>query len=206
MIAIFQSLGGGMKSRIVFFSSVLPVVLLLCMTSNALAQDSIEVYGFFEAYRNFDYKVEPNSSANFKDVDLNGGGGGIAKNFAPWFALFTQVSFFGTPQNEQLSVRIINNLEGLRYSTRKYGPFAFYGKGGVGFTNYGVTIAGYGSGSETKLSVGYGGGVQLWMSDSIGLFVEASHLVMGVPNLTDAEGRDKWESGLTYKTGMAVRF
>jgi hypothetical protein len=31
-------------------------------------------------------------------------------------------------------------------------------------------------------------------------------LIMGVPNVFDAEGRDRWDSGLTYKTGLAIRF
>ena len=102
-------------------------------------------------------------------------------------------------------MRVINNLQGIRYQTPQYGPLRLYAKAGVGFTNYGVSIQGYSLGF-TKLSVGYGAGAQIWMTDYLGLILEGSHLVMGVPQLYDSEGRDKWDSGLTFKTGLAVRF
>jgi hypothetical protein len=195
-----------MKYRRGFVKGFMLIIVLLGLCVCAPAQENTEVYGFFESYRNFDYKTgfDP---ADFQDVNLNGGGGGIAYNFVPWFALWTQVSFLGSPENDQLSVRIINNLQGVRYQSPKYGPFIFYGKGGLGFTNYGLTFkdsgAGYGS---TKFSAGYGGGIQIWVNDYLGLVLEASHLLMGVPQVTDSENRDKWDSGLTYKTGLAIRF
>lgn len=196
-----------MKNRIGFLISVLAVSLLWGMVSPALAQDKTEVYGFFDGYRNFDFKT---GSADMgypaiKAADMNGGGGGIAYHYASWFALWTQVSFMGTAETTEFSARLINNLQGLRYQTPQYGPFRFYGKLGLGFTNYSIGISGNSYG-YTKFSLGYAGGAEVWMTDYLGLMVEAQHLIMGVPNLTDAAGRDRWDSGLSYKTGLAIRF
>lgn len=195
-----------MKYRTRLFKGFSLIVVLLGLCVCGSAQETTEVYGFYETYRNFDYKTG-NDPADFQDVKLNGGGGGIAYNVAPWFALWTQLSFFGSPENDYLSVRVINNLQGVRYQTPQYGPFIFYGKGGLGFTNYGVTDRYYGgSAGFYKFSAGYAGGVQVWTTDSLGLVLEVSHLLMGVPHLYDTEDRDKWDSGLTYKTGLAFRF
>ena len=206
MILEKRTLGGGMKYRNRFVNSVVLVLMVLGIASLASAQET-EVYGFFEGYRNFDYKTGGEGYPFIKDAALNGGGGGIAYQYVSWFALFTQFSFLGTAEGDEIDARIITNLQGVRYHTPRYGPIEFYGKGGVGFANYNITdkFSGYEYGA-TKLSLGYAGGAQVWMSDSIGLMFEIQHLVMGVPNLTDAEGRDSWDSGLDYKTGIAIRF
>ena len=177
------------------------------ITSYVSAQERTEVYGFFEAYRNFDFKTGDERYPAILNAAMNGGGGGIAYHYAPWFALWTQITFLGTAEGEDFSARIINNLQGVRYQTENYGPFIFYGKGGLGFSNYNITdfSTGYELGA-TKFSVGYAGGVQVWMTDYLGLMLEAQHLIMGVPNLTDVDGRDRWDSGLSYKTGLAFKF
>ncbi len=195
-----------MKYQFRLVSVILLVSLVLSTASLASAQSRTEVYGFYEGYRNFDYKTGGDGYPFILDAELNGGGGGIAYQYVPWFALFTQVSFLGRAESDILSARVINNLQGIRYSTPQFGPISFYGKGGVGFTNYSITITDLGEGGETKLSVGYAGGAQVWATDYFGLFFELQHLVMGVPNLFDVEGRDRWDSGLTYKTGLALRF
>ena len=193
-----------MKYQIGFISALL---LLAALAPCALAQDRTEVYGFFEAYRNFDYKTGGPLYPAIREAEMNGGGGGIAYQYAPWFALWTQLSFYGTTETEELGARIINNLQGVRYQTPQYGPFVFYGKGGLGFSNYNITEKLYGNTfGATKFSAGYAGGLQIWLTDNFGLMLELSHLLMGVPNLTDEQGRDRWDSGLSAKTGLAVRF
>lgn len=174
--------------------------------ASAQEETSTEIYGFFQGYRNFDFNLGSGYEvANIEKAIMKGGGFGIAQNLAPWFAVWTQFSFWGSAENPYLRVRIIHNLQGVRYQTPMYGPFRLYGKGGVGFTNFGVETAS-GSGGETKISFGYGGGAQVWMADYLGLFVEGTHVIMGMPNLTDADGRDKWDSGLSLTTGIALRF
>jgi hypothetical protein len=186
---------------------LLLTVMLGGMAVCALAQDetSTEISGFYQSYHNFDYRTGYGEGVDIQKAEMNGGGFGIAQNLSSWFAIWTQFSFLGTTENSYLSVRIINNLQGLRYQTPQYGPFRFYGKGGIGFTNYSINLVGQ-SGGETKISFGYGGGAQVWMTDYIGVFVDGSHVIMGVPNISDLEGREKWDSGLTLTTGLAVRF
>ncbi len=193
--------------RIPFHCLLMSAVLLgAAVCASAQEETSTEIYGFFQGYRNFDFKTGSEvEGANIRKAIMRGGGFGVAQNLASWFALWTQFSFWGTTETEILSIRIINNLQGLRYQTRQYGPFRFYGKGGIGFTNYGINVLGN-SGGETKISFGYGGGAQIWMADYVGVFVDGSHVIMGVPNISDLEGRDKWDSGLTLTTGLAVRF
>ena len=189
------------------FCCFLLAAMILGSTVCALAQDetSTEISGFYQGYRNFDYRTGYGEEVDIRKAEMNGGGFGIAQNLASWFALWTQFSFLGTTESPYLSVRIINNLQGLRYQTPQYGPFRFYGKGGIGFTNYSINLAGQ-SGGETKLSVGYGGGAQLWMADYLGLFVEGTHIIMGVPQISEFDDRDKWDSGLSLMTGIALRF
>ncbi|MEJ2109869.1 MAG: hypothetical protein P8Z37_08155, partial [Acidobacteriota bacterium] len=154
-----------MKFRIGFLNTVLVISIVLGLTSIASAQSRTEVYGFYEGYRNFDYKTGGEGFPFIEGAELDGGGGGIAYQYVPWFALWTQVSFLGTANGDDLSARVINNLQGVRYHTPRFGPFSFYGKGGLGFTNYNVTqpSSGFQQGA-TKFSLGYAGGVQVWMT------------------------------------------
>ncbi len=167
-------------------------------------EQSTEIQGFYQTYRDFSFET------GFSDIDipatsLSGGGFTIAQNLAPWFALWTQLSFYGSAETTNHRVRIINNLQGLRWQTRRYGPLQLYAKGGAGFSHYSMDIAGSGYG-EYKLSVAYGGGAFLWANEHFGLVLDATHTTSGMPNLTDADDRDKWDSGLTLATGLAIRF
>jgi len=168
------------------------------------AQDkNTEIGGFYQQYRNFSFNTGL-TVYDFPATKLKGGGFSIAQNLAPWFAVWSQTSFYGTvPQANGLDVRVINNLEGVRWQTKQHGPLCLYVKGGMGFSNFNFTTQGF---SNTKLSLAYGGGAQIWLAPWMGLTLDVSHTVMGLPNLTDLEGRDKWDSGLTYTTGLAIRF
>lgn len=170
----------------------------------AQAETSTEISGFYQGYRKFDYKVGI-EEADIRGAIMRGGGFSVAQNLATWFALWTEFSFSESIEGPAFKVRVINNLQGLRYQTRQYGPFRFYGKGGVGFANFNID-AGSVSGGETKISFGYGGGVQIWAADYLGFYVDASHLIMGLPNLTNLPDRENWDSGLAFKTGLAIRF
>ena len=182
------------------------------MTVCASAQDetSTEISGFYQGYRKFDFKTGI-STADIQNTIMRGGGFYIAQNLASWFALWTQFTFYGSVENPdiygpyRLKVRVINNLQGLRYQTPQYGPFRFYGRGGVGFSNFSMDFSS-GSAGTTKISFGYGGGAQIWATDFLGFNIDASHVIMGMPDLTGLEGRDHWDSGLAFTTGMMVRF
>jgi len=188
------------------FCCLLLAAMLGGMTVCASAQEetSTEISGFYQGYRKFDYRIGI-EEADIRGAIMRGGGFSIAQNLATWFALWTEFSFSKSIEGPAFNVRVINNLQGLRYQTRQYGPFRFYGRGGVGFANFSIDTA-FGSLGETKISFGYGGGAQIWATDYLGFYVDASHLIMGMPNLTDLPGRDSWDSGLAFKTGITVRF
>jgi hypothetical protein len=101
------------------------------------------------------------------------------------------------------TARIINNLQGIRYQTRQYGPIRFYGKAGAGvawFNLYGGAEGG------SKFSAGYGGGTNIWFHKNIGVTLDVSHVVMNLPKLTELEGRKRFDSGMTYTAGITFRF
>lgn len=183
---------------------LLSMVLFAAVFGVAQEERNTEIMGYYQQYRNFSFQISGNpTSTDVPATVLKGGGFSIAQNLAPWFAIWSQTSFFGTAQSSDglLTVRVINNLEGVRWQTKQYGPLRLYVKGGMGFSNFRMGDIG----SDTKLSLGYGAGAQLW-AKWLGLTFDASHIVMGLPNLTGANGRDKWDSGLTITTGLAIRF
>lgn len=180
---------------------------IFCAAGFASAQDdeaSTEITGYYQQYRDFSYGTgEP--SIDIPDSKLTGGGFSAAHNLAPWFAIWTQVSFYGRVQSPAFSVRLINNLQGVRYQTRMYGPVRFYGKAGLGFSNLNFIISNT-EGGENKLSAGYGGGAQVWFHRNFGVTLDLSHITMGLTQLTNLTNREKWDSGLVYTTGLSVRF
>ncbi len=193
--------------HVLFTSKCLLLASLILSTGIcASAQESTEIHGFYQGYRDFSYKTGV-EQLDVKDAKLNGGGFGFAYNLAPWFAMWTQFSFFGTVDQptSAMTVRVINNLQGVRYQTPQFGPLRLYGKAGLGFSNYSLNLLGSGYG-DTKFSFGYGAGAQLWLSRSFGVVLDASHVIMGLPNLTDLPEREKWDSGLALAAGLALRF
>jgi hypothetical protein len=197
-----------MKTLLFLTNSFLLLPMILCAVTICSAQDNqnTEISGFYQQYRDFSYKLSGTATSyDVPATTLKGGGFIFAQNLAPWFAFWSQTSIFGSVgQTSALSIRAINNLEGARWQTKQHGPFRLYVKGGLGFSHF--TLGGAVDGSDTKLSLAYGGGAQAWFSRSVGLFGDLSHILMGLPNLTDADGRDKWDSGLTLTTGLAIRF
>lgn len=180
--------------------------LIFCSAVFASAQEyNTEIQGFYQGYQDFSFKTgfEPIDIAETK---LKGGGFEVAQNLAPWFAFWTRFSFYGAAEQPGIfRARMFNNLYGFRYQTEQYGPFRVYGKVGLGYSNFSMDLQGS-SGGETKFSFAYGAGAQIWMSEHVGAVLEASHNINGLPNVTDMEAREKWDSGLTLSAGLAVRF
>jgi hypothetical protein len=185
--------------------SVLFLSILMFAAINSFAEGDTEITGYYQQYRNFSFKLGSSDDFDYSADKLKGVGFTVAQNIAPWFALWTQLTIYGTLEQPDKSVRIIHNLEGIRYQTQLHGPFRFYAKGGLGFSYYSFNIQGTGL-SGTKFSAGYGGGTDIWLSKNFGLVLDVTHVLMGLPNLTDLSGRDSWDSGLTYTTGLTVRF
>ena len=205
-----------LSARNVLFS-VMIVASIGCFAASGVAQDEItgttEITGYYQKYQNFSFNTGV-SELNFSPTELSGVGFSVAQNIADWFALWTQLTINGTNKQwadggdgylYENSVRIINNLQGIRYQTKQYGPFRLYGKFGAGFTHYSFNMLGYEL-SGTKFSAGYGGGADIWFSKHIGVTLDVSHTMMMLPNLTDVDGRESVDSGLAYTTGLTFRF
>ena len=205
------------SARSVLFSVITVVAITCCFATGGFAQDEVagttEITGYYQQYRNFSFETGA-SALDFAPARIGGGGFTVAQNIADWFALWTQLTINGTTTQlvdggdgyiYENSVRIINNLQGVRYQTRQHGPFRLYGKFGAGFTHYGFNMLGY-SLSGTTFSAGYGGGTDIWFSKHIGVTLDVSHIMMMLPNLTDMDGRERVDSGLTYTTGLTFRF
>ena len=173
-----------------------------------------EITGYYQQYHNFSFETGW-SDWNFAPTSLSGGGFSVAQNIADWFAIWTELSIYGRVEQQPMSgngrsVRIINNLQGIRYQTKLYGPISVYAKFGAGIVWYGYNLyypnAGYIDMSGTKFSAGYGGGMSIWPHKNIGITLEASHILKALPNLTDIDDREKFDSGMVYRTGLTFRF
>jgi len=177
-----------------------------------------EVTGFYQQYRDFSFVA--GGHYDFTPEVMTGGGFTIAHNLADWFALWLQVSIYGKVKQDILSrdiitgeeflfapkrVRIVNEIQGIRYQTKQYGPFRLYGKGGLGIVWYNFDVEG-GSLGYTKFSALYGGGTDIWLHKNIGITLDISHVMYILPELTGQPGREKVDSGLTYTTGLTFRF
>ena len=201
-----------MKYLKISFYCLLLAAMFGGMTVCAPAQDetSTEISGFYQGYRKFNFNTGI-STADIRETIMRGGGFEIARNYTSWFALWTQFTFYGSVENPdiyepyRLKIRIINNLQGLRYQTRQYGPVRFYGRGGVGFSYFSADYS-TGTSGIAKISFGYGGGAQIWATDYLGFKVDASHIIMGMPDLSGMQERDRWDSGLAFTTGLIFRF
>ena len=190
------------------------LAIIGCFAGGCFAADwndeivgTTEITGYYQQYRNFSFETGL-SDWDFTPARLSGGGFSVAQNIAEWFAVWTQLSVFGTVNQPSAdgyenSVRVIHNLQGIRYQTKQYGPLRFYGKVGAGIAWYGFSSL---DASGTTFSAGYGGGVNVWFNKNIGITLDASHSLMALPNLTDLDGREKFDSGMSYTTGLTFRF
>jgi len=188
-----------------------------CFAGDVEIAGTTEITGYYQQYRNFSFETGVRDW-NFEPTRLTGGGFSVARNIADWFALWTQLSFYGTVEQGTANIggdyyskkaRIIHNLEGIRYQTKQYGPFQLYGKAGAGIVWYSLYD---GLSSWTKFSAGYGGGAHVWLHKNIGITLDVSHNLIALPNLEDwfydtkLPDREKFDSGLVYTTGLTFRF
>ena len=207
------------------FKGIFIITVIGCFASGGFAADwnddlagTTEITGYYQQYRDFSFKTgfsdSGSSTYDINPTRLSGGGFSVAHNLAEWFAIWMQLSIYGTVDQPAMSVRVINELQGIRYQTKQYGLFRFYGKGGAGFTRYSMAakFLGYEFGS-TKFSAAYGGGVNVWLNKNIGITLDVSHILNAMPNFEDLfyddvklPGRDKFDSGMSYTTGLTFRF
>ena len=200
------------------FKGILLLAIIGCFAGVCFADEvagTTEITGYYQQYRDFSFETGW-SDWDFAPTRLAGGGFSVAQNLAEWFAIWTQLSIYGTVNQQSMSgseksVRVINNLQGIRYQTREYGPLRLYAKFGAGIAWYGFSLyypnVGYVNMGGTKFSAGYGGGANIWFHKNIGITLDASHVLNSLPNLTNVDdGREKFDSGMVYTTGLTFRF
>jgi len=205
------------------FKGIFLLAIMCCFAVGCFAWDdelagTTEITGYYQQYR--DYFFDSGTPLyRFGPTRLGGGGFSIAYNLAEWFAIWTQVSIYGTVNQlvdfgglqVENRVRIVNNLQGLRWQTKQYGPFRLYGKAGAGIAWHGFSLydSSYNANmdmSGSTFSVGYGGGLNVWLTRNIGITLDASQTTMALPNLTGISDRKKWDGGTTYMSGLTFRF
>jgi len=181
-------------------------VALLFWSAGAVAQGNpqYELRGFFQQDRAFSlWSGSPDF--DIQGARSKGGGFGFALTPAEWFALWTEVSFFSGVRQGDYTLSFLVETQGLRYSTAWRGPFRVYGRGGVGFARFAFEGPGFAA-AYYKMSLVYGGGAEVRLSDPVSFFVDASALTMGLPELTAVPGRDKWDTSILLGFGIAVKF
>ncbi len=186
--------------------NILVAAVVLFGVGTAMAQSfpQGELQVFYQGNRSFDYR-SGSPAFDIRDAGLKGGGFGFAYNITGVFGLWQQMGFYTGVKQGGLDLNLINEMQGLLVTKRDVGPFNFFAKGGVGFTRYvfeqpGFTLVSYGQ------TFSYGGGAQIRLSPGFHLLLELNQMAMGLPDITGARDRAKWDSNLLITTGIAIHF
>ncbi len=172
------------------------------------AQDepSGEFRAFYSTIPSFDF----DSGAGLFRVSgdgFHGGGFGFAFNLTPWFGLFSDTEFFGgvKDSNSNIGLKLINQTQGAKFTARELGNVNLYGKAGMGFARFVFDVAQQ-EAVYYQTSFLLAGGVDVPISESMYLYVEAGRRILSLPNLTNLPERDKWSGSLGLTTGIAFAF
>ena len=202
------------------YKGIILLTIIGCFACGCFADEiagTTEITGYYQQYHDFSFEAggrDYGLNWDFTPASLSGGGFSIAQNLAEWFAIWTELSIYGMVEQQMSgydrSVRLINNLQGIRYQTRQYGPLRLYAKFGAGIAWHGFNLyypqVGYVSMSGTTFSAGYGGGANVWLHKNIGITLEVSQVLNALPKLADVDDREKFDSGMVYRTGLTFRF
>ncbi len=169
----------------------------------------VEFQGYYQRVQGFTFSPTGVQGFDFPDSEgFNGGGFGINYNLNHWFGIFSNTSFLGGVEQNDLQMKIINQVQGAKITKRGFGPANFYAKGGVGFMRYVFSSGGQDLAIRYSTSFVYGGGTEIKFKEGMWLVLDLSRLSLGLPNLTgfDFEGRDKWDSSYVITTGVMFSF
>ena len=178
--------------------AVMSLVFGLC-----LAQDysEVEFQGFYHRVQGFDIEDAPGFS--FEGEGFNGGGFGFVYNVNPYFGIFSQTSFLGGVEQSGLSLKFINQAQGVKL-TKRSDAINVFGKGGVGFVRHVFEIGGqefvdYGT------SFVLGGGTEIKLQEGMFLLLDFSRYITGLPRVSLAQ-EDGWDSTWMITTGISFQF
>lgn len=163
-----------------------------------------EFRGYFQNVSNFDFQ-SGSPSFDISGEGFNGGGFGFVFNLNDWLGFFTETNFLTGVEQGSLSLKLINQSQGIKVTARELGPVNVYAKGGIGFSRF---LFDTGSGETIRYQTGFstGGGVDFRISDPMAFFVEGNLLTFSLPNITNVSDRDKWDSSLGTSVGVAFFF
>lgn len=156
--------------------------------------------GFYQRLQGFDFR-----DLGVQDANFNGGGLGFTFNLNHWFGVWSQTGFFTGTEVDGIQMRLINELQGVQLTKREVGPLNVYAKGGVGFARYVFELPGF-EVVRFGFSASYGGGLEIRVSDAMGIILEAQRLSMSLPDVTGFQDRDGWDSNTVITTGVAFNF
>lgn len=191
---------------------LLVVAFILLSGSILLAQpefSEVEFQGYYQRVQGFSFSPTFVEGFDFPDSEgFNGGGFGLTYNLNHWFGIFSNTSFLGGVEQNNLQMKIINQVQGAKITKRGLGPANFYAKGGVGFIRYVFSSGGEDLAIDYSTSFVYGGGAEIKFKEGMWLVLDLSRLSLGLPNLTgfDVPGRDKWDSSYLITTGVMFAF
>jgi hypothetical protein len=183
------------------------VILAVLLFSAGLcqAQDATgEFQGFYQRMQSFDFN-SGSTSFDIRGAKLNGGGFGFLFNITDTFGFWQQTSFYRGVKQSGLALRPIIETQGVQLSKEK-GALSVYIRGGLGGVRHVLEMSGGTVGVDWGLALIYGGGTKIKVSEGLFWIIDASRITMGLPNLTNLQGRSKWDSGLLFTTGIAIRF
>ncbi len=184
---------------------LITVVVLSLAGSLCLAQQEfseVEFQGYYQRVQGFDFQGV--QGFEFQDKGFNGGGFGFVYNLNPFFGIFSQTSFLGGVEQSGLRLRFINQAQGVKL-TKRSDKINVFGKGGVTIVHHVFDFGGQESG-DTTMGFLFGGGTEIKLQEGMWLMLDLSRNIMGLPQLTLDNNRDKWDSNWIITTGISFQF
>ncbi len=182
---------------------LLTAMLTLGSPSLFAQMDHGEMRGYFQTVRSFDYRPGV-SQLDISGDSFNGGGFGFVVDLGPVLSLYTNSSFLSGVDNNYLQLKLFNQVQGFKATARDVGPVDFYAKAGIGFARW--DLRGFVNGIAYKMSLEYGGGIDVPVSENVFLFGEFMESTLSLPQLTQSPDRQKWQTSPTIGTGIGIRF
>lgn len=176
--------------------------LVLASAHAQAPQGQLEL--FYQRIQGFDFN-SGSPAFDIRDESFNGGGFGFVYHLTPWLGLWTHTSFYGGVRQNEITLKLINQVQGLRVSAPGAGPVTLYGKGGLGFARYVFTVPGA-EGVRVGTTFNFGGGAEFELRPGMFFQLEASRMTLSLPNLTNLPDRDRWDGVALITAGIGFQF
>jgi hypothetical protein len=182
------------------------VIWIGCAGVCLAQQQSGELQGFFGRWQPFHYK-DPSLGIDMSGKAFTGGGFGMLLNVTEKFGIYQQTGFFGGVSDNGNSFSLITEFQGMQASKRK-DRIDFFAKVGLGFARYVVNLPAFGVQQypSYNFALQYGGGTEIKLKPGLYLLIEVTAITSRLPNLTGADGRSTWNTGIQIGPGISLHF